>query len=842
MFLYKYNSFMRRFALFCTLAFALTGTVWAQSGMTDQQVMNFVAAEVEKGTSSSQIVTKLIERNVPIEQIRRIKTKYDREKSTGQLGARDLTGGTNARRTRQNNGDKKEELENFRRKEAETDNSGLSAKQIQQKKQTYADEYGTELDFMLPDSLKMFDEGFVQEKHTPSAIFGHDIFNNKNLTFEPEMNIATPVDYRLGPGDVVYIDIWGTSQRNVTGTVSPEGEIDIEGYGPVNVSGLTVSQANSRLRSTLGQRYAGSQLKLTVGQTKTISVNVVGEVNMPGTYTLSAFSTVFHALYMAGGPNDIGTLRDIKVYRNNREVATVDVYDYILNGRLTGNVRLASGDMIIVGPYDCLVNITGKVKRPMFYEMKNNESVATLLKYAGGFTGDAYRKQIRLVRPFGGEYKIYSIDEFEHGTFQLCDGDSLSVDSTLNRFRNMVEIKGAVLRPGMFQMDGSIGTVRQLIEAAGGLSENAFTARAIMHRRKEDRTLEVLSIDIKGLMEHTVPDVTLRNEDILYVPDKKEMQEERTFSILGEVPYPGIYEFAENTTLEDLILQAGGLKDAASTVKVDIARRVRNNSASSSVSDVAQTYSFGLKEGFVVDGTPGFILEPFDEVYVRRSPGYIEQQHVTVKGEILFPGTYVLEKKSSRLSDLVKMAGGLASEAYSEGAKLIRTLTMEEKEMQKQILKIVAAGDSVDVNKLALGNTQTVGINLSQALANPGNPEWDIVLMEGDELVIPEINNTVNISGEVMYPNTVAYKKKANLKYYINQAGGYSSKAQKSRIFVVNMNGTVTRARSEKDIQPGCKIVIPAKRKRKGMSFAEIMSLSTMGVSLASVVTALLRK
>lgn len=842
MFLCKYNRTPIRIILFCTFTFILTGAAMAQSGMTDQQVMNFVAAEAEKGTPSSQIVTKLIERNVPIEQIRRIRTKYEREKSSEQLGTRDLTEGTSTQRTRQNNGDKKEDLENFRRKGFDSGNEGLSAKQIQLKKQAYEDDFGTELDFMLPDSLKMFGEDFVPEKSRKSAIFGHDIFNNKLLTFEPEMNIATPTDYRLGPGDVVYIDVWGTSQRNITGTVSAEGEIDIEGYGPINVSGLTVSQANSRLRSTLGQRYAGSQVRLTVGQTKTISVNVVGEVNMPGTYTLSAFSTVFHALYMAGGPNDIGTLRNIKVYRNNREIATVDVYDYILNGRLTGNVRLAAGDMIIVGPYDCLVNITGKVKRPMFYEMKNNESVATLLKYAGGFTGDAYRNQIRLVRPFGGEYKIFSIDEFEHGTFQLCDGDSLSVDSALNRFRNMVEVKGAVLRPGMFQMDGSIGTVRQLIEAAGGLSENAFTARAIMHRRKEDHTLEVLSINVKGLLEHTTPDITLRNEDILFIPDRKEMQEERTFSILGEVPYPGIYEFAENTTLEDLILQAGGLNDAASTVKVDVARRIRNNSASSSVGEAAQIYSFALKEGFVVDGTPGFVLKPFDEVYVRRSPGYIEQQHVTIKGEVLFPGTYVLGKKSSRLSDLVKMAGGLSAEAYSDGAKLVRTLTVEEMDMQKQILKIVTSSDSVDVNKLSLGNTQTVGINLSQALVNPGNPEWDIILMEGDELIIPEINNTVNISGEVMYPNTVAYKNKAKLKYYINQAGGYNSQAQKSRIFVVNMNGTVTRARNEKDIQPGCKIVIPAKRKRKGLSFAEIMSLSTMGVSLASVVMALYRK
>lgn len=834
---------MKRLSLLCVCAFFSLTSALAQSSMTDQQVMDFVAAETEKGTTPSQIVTKLIERNVPIEQIRRIKTKYEREKSKNQLGTRDLTGGTSGkRRARENNGEKKTETGNFRKPVIETGNeAGLSKKERERQKRAYADDYEVEMDFMLPDSLQMFpEEPEIQE--SKSAIFGHDIFNNKKLTFEPEMNIATPADYRLGPGDAVYIDVWGTSQKNIAATVSPEGDIDIEGYGPIHVSGLTVAQANSRLRSTLGQRYAGSQLKLSVGQTRTISVNVVGEVNMPGTYTLSAFATVFHALYMAGGPNDIGTLRNIKVYRNNREIATVDVYDYIMNGRLSGNVRLAAGDMVIVGPYDCLVNISGKVKRPMYYEMKSNESVSTLLKYAGGFTGDAYRKQVRLVRPYGGEYKIYSIDEFERGTFQLCDGDSLAVDSALNRFCNMVEIKGAVRRPGMFQVDGSIGTVRQLIEAAGGLSEDAFTARAIIHRRKEDRTLEVLSVDVKDLMNHTAPDITLRNEDVLFVPSRKELQEEYVFSIYGEVPYPGTYEFAENTTLEDFILQAGGLKDAASTVKVDVARRVRDQASVSSVNEVAQTFSFELKEGFVLSGPPGFVLEPFDEVYVRRSPGYIAQQHVTVSGEVLFTGTYVLNKKGSRLSDLIKVAGGLTPEAYSEGAKLIRKQTAEDKEMQRQILKIVAAGDSVDVNKIALGDTQVVGINLNKALANPGNAEWDIVLMEGDELVVPEINNTVSINGEVMYPNTVAYRKKADLKYYINQAGGYGGRAQKSKAFAVNMNGTVTRVRSDKDIQPGCKIVVPAKRKRKGMSFAEIMSLSTMGVSLASVVTALIRK
>lgn len=448
------------------------------------------------------------------------------------------------------------------------------------------------------------------------------------------MNIATPQDYRLGPGDAVYVDVWGASQQRFESTVSPDGTINIENYGPVDVDGLTVAQANHRLRATLGKRYGGSNIRLTVGQTKTITVDVMGEVQVPGTYTLSAFATVFNALYMAGGTNDIGTLRNIKIFRNKRLISTCDIYDYILNGNMKGNVRLASGDVIVVGAYECLVNITGKVKRPMYYEMKEKESVGTLIKYAGGFTGDAYQGNINLMRKAGGELSVYSIDEFERNSFHLADGDSVSVDSTLQRYRNMVEIKGAVMRPGKYQMDGNITTIRQLIEAAGGLSEDAFTPRAFIHRMKEDRTLEVIDVDVKGIMDHSVADITLKNEDVFFIPSTKLMQEERTLSIIGEINYPGVYNYAENTSLETFILQAGGLKDAASLIKVDVSRRLRNQEADHSGTQVAQTFSFSLKDGFVIDGTPGFILEPFDEVYVRRSPGYVPQQHVSIEGEI----------------------------------------------------------------------------------------------------------------------------------------------------------------------------------------------------------------
>lgn len=812
-----------------------------QSQMSDKQVMNFIVKENEKGTSRNEIVTKLMERGVSIEQIRRLRDKYEREKGKSSLGARDLTGSTDGQsRLRKPNGDKRPSAAGdpvLRRRRAAEAN-GLSAAERARLKDNRAQEFSDELDFAFPDSLKYYiDES---DEMQGRQVFGRNIFNRELLTFEPNMNIATPADYVLGPGDAVMIDVWGASQKTIQGTVSPEGTVDIEGFGPVQVSGLTVQAANARLRSTLGQRYSGSSVRLSVGQTRTISVNVIGEVNVPGTYTLSAFATVFHALYMAGGINDIGTLRDIKIYRKGRLISSVDIYDFILNGKLSGNVRLASDDVIMVGPYDCLVDITGKVKRPMYYEMKTTESVGTLLKYAGGFAGDAYRDVIRLIRKSEGELTIYSLDEFERNKFQLTDGDSVYVDSVLARYRNMVEVKGSVFRPGMYQMDGSVTTVRQLIQMAGGLTEDAFTARAVMHRRRKDRTLEVISIDVEGLMNHTVPDVALRNEDVLFIPGVKDGQEERTFSIEGEVYYPGIYEYAENTTLEDLVLQAGGLKDAASVVKVDVSRRIRNNTSLNANDEVASAFSFALKDGFVVDGKQGFVLEPFDEVFVRRSPGYVEQEHVTVDGEIAFAGTYVLTRKGQRLSELVKNAGGVTKDAYLEGARLERKLTAEEK-IKKQSMLRMAMGDSIDVKKLDLSDTRNVGINLGMALKNPGSDEWDIVLQKDDRLVIPQFNNTVSISGEVRYPNSVSYRNGAKLDYYINMAGGYSDKARKKRVYAVNMNGTVSRVRSAKDIQPGCEIVIPAKKERRGLSTAEVISMSSVLGTLTIALATLLK-
>ena len=818
--------------------------LFAQSSMTDEQVMQFVLKEYERGTSQAQIVTKLMQRGVDINQIRRVKNTYDRMQKNQGLGTVD--DGTSATsRMRVNNGDTKEmDAQEMQRRRLEAQRGTSQRMQsAREARHTYneADEdfvtINDQVGYMLPDSLEM-----LYEESGKRKVFGRDIFNNKMLTFEPNMNIATPQNYRLGPGDAVFIDIYGASQKTVQSTVSPDGTVTIEGFGPVQVSGMTVSQANAHLRSTLGSRYSSSQIRLTVGQTRTIMVNVMGEVKAPGTYTLSAFASVFHALYMAGGVNDLGTLRNIKVYRNSQLISTVDIYDYILNGKLTGNVRLAENDVIVVGPYDCLVNITGKVKRPMFYEMRRNESVGTLLKYAGGFTGDAYTKSVRLVRKTGREFSVYNVDEFDMSSFHLADEDSVSVDSILPRLANMVEVKGAVFRPGMYQVGGNITTVRELLESCEGVTEEAFTAHAVMHRMKEDRTLQVIAVDIDGIMKGTVPDLALKPNDVLFIPTKQEMMEEQTITIHGEVQYPGVYKYAENETLEDFVLQAGGLKQTASTVKVDVARRVSNPKAFQTDSIIARTYSFALKDGFVIDGEPGFTLMPFDEVYVRKSPGFYQQQNVVVEGEVMFSGTYTLERKNQRLSDLIKAAGGVNDRAYTKGARLERRFTPEERMRTEALLKMAktqsGSKDTIDVKKIDIGDVYYVGIELNKALAQPGCDE-DIVLREGDRLIVPQYTSTVKISGDVMYPNTVGYQKGKKAGYYIDQAGGWGNRAKKSHTFIIYMNGKVARVAHNAKPEPGCEIFVPSKAERDPRMLAQTLSIASSVASFATIIATL---
>lgn len=563
----------------------------------------------------------------------------------------------------------------------------------------------------------------------------------------------------------------------------------------------------------------------------------MGEVRAPGTYTLSAFATVFHALYMAGGISDLGTLRDIKVYRQGKLISTIDVYQFILNGRLAGNVHLVDNDVIQVGPYESIVDIEGQVKRPMAYEMRKDESLATLLNYCGGFVSNAYKKSLRVLRNNGQMKSVHNIEEFDFSNFKVADGDVVSVDSIYDRYENMVEVKGAVFRPGMYQLGEKINSIRSLIENADGVTEEAMTSRAVMRRMKPNRTQEVISIDLEGILNGTTADVPLKNEDVLFIPTLAEHQNLRTLTIDGEVIFPGTYEYADNMKIEDLILQAGGLTDAASTVKVDVTRRLRDPEATNATMEIAKTFSFQLKPDFEYNGEDGFTLEPYDIVQVRKSPVFQNPIRVSVEGEIAFQGRYTMDQKNQRVSDVVKAAGGVLPGAYVRGSRLVRQMSEAERARMQDLLRMAKqtadSKDSISLEQLALETTYTVGIHLDEALANPGGDE-DVEVQDGDQLIIPRYSRTVRISGDILKPNTVAYKEKEDYKYYIEQAGGYGRRARKSSVFIIYQNGTIAKA-SKGTIEPGCEVVVPTKGPRDNMSVAQWMGLGTSAASLATM-------
>ena len=794
---------MKKILLLVLLSCCVT-TAFPQ-GLSDAQVLQYAVELKKSGASESDIARQLVQRGATIAQIQRLRQQYAKQINERGMG---------------NN----------------VDNAISSAKdRMRVNNETIDGAISIQMDTLAIDSPLM------PLSPAGKRVFGRDIFNNKNLSFEPQMNIATPQNYVLGPGDQLIVDIYGATQESMTLTISPDGDVTIPDFGPVHVSGLTVAAAQARIRSRVGSYFTSSEIKASLGQTRTIMVNVMGEVKVPGTYTLSAFSTVFHALYRAGGINDLGTLRNIKVFRQGRQISVVDIYEFILNGRLAGNVRLQDNDVIQVGTYDCIVDITGRVKRPMAYEMRSSESLATLLKYSGGFTGDAFKRLLRVLRKSEDLKSVYNVDEFELADFKVEDGDSVIVDSIINRYKNMVEIKGAVFRPGMYQLGEKVSSVRTLIERASGLTEEAMTSRAVLRRKKPNRTQEVLSVDIESMMDGLSADVPLQNEDILFIPTLAEHQNLRTLTIDGEVLFPGIYEYADNMTIEDLILQAGGLTDAASTAKVDVSRQIRDAAATDAGLNLAQTFSFSLNEGFIVGGNHDFTLQPYDIVQVRKSPVYQEPIRVSVEGEVAFQGRYTMEKKNQRLSDVIKAAGGVIPGSYVRGARLVRKLTEDERARMQAVIKMARqsadGNDSINLEKIEMSETYTVGIHLDEALANPGTTK-DIELVDGDVLIIPRLNHTVRICGDVNAPNTVAFEDGKNYKYYVKQAGGFGNRAKKSHSYIVYQNGTMAIAKEGK-IEPGCEVVVPSKAPRNPNAITQWLGIGTSLTSLATMIVAL---
>jgi len=780
-----------------------SGSLMAQS-MSDSQVLEYVKDGIRQGKEQKQLASELARKGVTKEQAMRVKQLYEQQNNvnTSQSTGTDINESRLREETKENTSD------------------------------------------MLEDHPTT--EDLVRE----DQVFGRNIFNTRNLTFEPSVNLATPANYRLGPGDEVIIDIWGASQNTIRQQISPEGTINIQKIGPVNLSGMTVSAANDYLKGALNKIYNGlnnttdptSDIRLTLGNIRTIQINVMGEVVQPGTYALSSFSTVFHALYRAGGVSDIGSLRNVQLVRNGKNIATIDVYEFIMKGNTQDDIRLQEGDVVIVPAYDVLVKISGKVKRPMRFEMKKDENLATLIKYAGGFEADAYTRSLRVVRQNGEEYEVNTVKDMDYSIYTMRNGDVVTAEAILNRFTNKLEIRGAVYRPGIYQLSGKLNTIRELVNEAQGLTGDAFLNRAVLYRQREDLTSEVVQIDIKSIMDGTSPNLALMKNDILYIPSIHDLEDRGNVTVHGEVAHPDSYPYADNMTLEDLIIQAGGLKEAASTVRIDVSRRIKNPRSTADNDTIGQMYTFSLKDGFVIDGQPGFILQPYDEVYVRRSPGYQAQQNVVIDGEILFGGNYAMTNREERLSDLVNKAGGPTSLAYLRGAKLTRVASAGEKKRMGDVIRLMSRqlGEAmIDSLGIRVEDTFTVGIDLEKALSNPKS-NADLVLREGDVVFIPKNTNTVTINGAVMVPNTVSYMKGKNVDYYLNQAGGCSDNARKSKKFIVYMNGQVTKVKGsgKKQIEPGCEIIVPGKAKKKG-NIANILgyatSFSSLGMMIASI-------
>lgn len=816
----------------------LLGGYAAMAQMSEEKIAQYILEQQEKGVSQEQIVMDLSRRGVTLQQLQQMRSKYEKGQSTGIMGNTLVDESMIPRiRTSQQTLDTGDGLPDLQ--------SGAYDRDMAQKMRLQ-NMYDESM-FLFVDSIELLRLSFIEKK----TVFGHDMFNGKDLTFEPSTSLATPRNYRLGPGDEVIIDIWGASQSTVRDVISPDGNIMVDGLGPLYLNGMTVDKADSYIKKVFSQIYSGvssqngeSSISLSLGQNRSIVVNVLGEVENPGTYTISSFASMFNALYMAGGPTEIGSLRNVKLYRGGKMAASLDVYDFLFNGTLPGDITLQDNDVVMVPAQTSLVCIDGSIRRPMFYEMKQGESLGNLIEYAGGLAGNAYRNDVRVIRMGDVQRSIHTVAANEQSSFAMFDGDSVYVDSTQTTFSNMAEVRGAVFRPGMFQTDGGIKTVRDLVKAAGGLREDAFPTRALLSRTNPDLTLNNQAIDIQGIIEGRCSDVAIQHNDVLFIPSHFDMGERKTLSIFGEVMFPGDYHYADNTSIEDMVLQAGGLKVDASVSKIDVVRRSSDRTAIEKGDTIARVFSFSIDENLKIQDGNGFVLKPYDEIYVRRSPGYSENRKVLIEGEVLFPGYYSLSTVNETLSDVVKRAGLFTSEAYPNGARLERKMTQDDRQRITKMVETLAANDSATMAKtlerLQEETKFDVGISLEDAMKDP-HGENDIQLRDGDRIVVPQLTSTVKINGAVMYSNTISYVKGKGLKYYIDKAGGFTQNAKKRKVYVMYMNGTVERGRRRASaIQPGCEIIVPAKLDKEGMTTSEILSLSSTSASLATVVLALI--
>ena len=786
-------------------------TATAQSTMTDQQVLDYVKSGIASGKKQNDIVKELALKGVDRAQAARVKKLYEAQLG-GKENAADVESAVAASREHVPNAESAEDIDPLMTQDVQkTANSGVT----------------------LPEAS--------------DGVYGRSVFRNKNLSFAPSKNMPTPKNYILGPGDEVIVDIFGANQSTIRSVISPEGYINVDILGPIFLSGKSIESANVFLKGKLAQIYEGlsggeekTDIQLSLGQVRSIQITIVGEVPNPGTFMVTSLSTVFHAMFQAGGVKEPGTVRAIKLVRNNKPIATIDIYDFLLNGSRKNDVRLEEGDVIIVEPYKSVVKVQGYVKRPMNYEMKEGETIADLLKYAGGFSKTAYSDNVSVVRQQGHDFVVTTVEASQYSSFFLKNGDEIEVRKMDARFENRISISGAVVLPGVFELKPEVNSVRKLVNKAGGLLPEAFTKRALIHRQHEDRSLETCAIDLEGIMNGTKPDVSLQNNDELFVHSVFELNDQGTFTINGEVAIPGTFPFAANTTVQDLILQAGGLLRSASAARVDVVRLIVDNESLVAQKAISTYYTFSLNNGFAVDGADKFVLEPYDVVTVRRSPSYVSNRVVKVTGEVNFPGDYNMSRREERVSDIIAKAGNITDFAYIKGAQLLRKKTDAEKKQTEMMTDAIEADNDSILDKNEEEQRYLVSFDMADALKNPGG-ENDLVLVDGDELIVPVLNNTVKIDGAVQMPTTVSYKKGMKKSDLVNAAGGYAKRAYKRKAYIVYMNGRVSKLRRFTTVEPGSQVFIPKKDKKENQ-LQQIMSVSTtaaslgmMGVSIANL-------
>lgn len=759
---------------------------------------------------------------------------------------------------------------------------------------------GMEQQYMF-DSIRKSDP-YYDLSPKQKKIFGYKLFHNRDLSFSPSMNIPTPQNYTVGAGDELLIDVYGASQQNYSLTVNPDGMIFIPNIGPVQLAGLSIEAATSRLRSSLNRIYSGMSgpnpntfLQVRLGDIRSIQVNMVGELVKPGTYTLPSFASVFNAMFAAGGPNENGSFRHVQVYRDSRLVGEVDLYDFLLRGGSESNLMLKDNDVVIVPPIQTRVEIKGPVRRSGLFEVKPKESIEDLIRFAGGFSDRAYQQYISLRRSTGTEMKVDDIGQDFYESFSPQDGDVYTVGEILERYENRIQITGAVYRPGEFALTEGM-TLRDLIEKAGGLRGDAFTKRATLFRTRPSLNQEVISVNIQGVMDGSIPELPLQREDVLNIASIYDIQEEHFLTISGEVNQTGIYSYAESMTVADLVLKAKGFKESATNSFIEIARRTKEDTNG----EIAEIHIIEIEPNLGLQPeNAAFVLRPFDHVFVRKSPGFQRERVVKVEGEVNYPGEFVISNSNERISDLLRRSGGLNQFAYPKGATLIRRteqfkqleeeerkvntlnsllerirrdtingISETDQELMERIEKRVDLlknqlkkenkdeeelnSDEIlrkdpitameDIENIELRETELVGIELVEIIENPGS-KYDLILQEGDILSIPKELQTVRMRGEVLYPTTARFDKNRSFRDYISRAGGFTEQSRKGRSYVIYANGDVKQTKSflgikfYPDIEPGAELIVPQKPERDPLSAQAWVSIGSGLATIALVIS-----